>query len=98
MQEASGADFIIFNWSAQPSSDDLSADRGLHSLPRISLPPLISTIVRRADALDAISRGGRLGVSLPRRYLRRIAMFTAESSALIRRWMLKAVDCRGTVR
>jgi len=100
VQEASGTDFIKLNWSAQLSSGDLSTDRGLHSFPCISFRPLIQTIVRGADALDGIFHGRRPGVPLPplRPYLHRIAGFPGESSAMIRKWTVRAIDSHGTAR
>ncbi|MCX7148453.1 MAG: hypothetical protein NTY05_03420 [Rhodocyclales bacterium] len=56
MQDALGADSTDLNWSAQPSSNYLATDTGLHSFFCISFAPLIHTITRRADALDGGSR------------------------------------------
>ena len=50
MQDALGADSTDLNRSAQPSSNDLVTDNGLHSFPCISFVPFVQASARRADA------------------------------------------------
>lgn len=47
MQDALGADSTDLNWSAQPSSNDLAPDCGLHFFPAFHLPPLNQAIAPR---------------------------------------------------
>lgn len=98
MQDALGADSTDLTRSAQPSSNDLATDTGLHSFCCISFAPLIHTIPRRADALDGNSRVRRSRRFLSRDCLLRNADMSRLEMALSRQPMARAIDFSGAAR